>query len=221
MEAELLRYGGVRALPAGTVVGRYKLVKLIGEGGMGSVYLVEQVQPVKRRVALKIAKPGIDSVQVLARFEAERQVLASLNHPNVARVLDAGTTEHGLPYFVMELVLGEPITAYCDADALPVEDRLRLFADVCAAIHHSHQHGILHRDIKPSNVLVTEVDGRPVPKVIDFGIAKAFGDTTIGHSLATQTGAIFGTLEYMSPEQAEGNSSAVDTRSDVYALGVM
>src|SRR5262245_18957333 len=207
----------------GAQIGPYRLVERLGEGGMGVVYLAEQSKPVERRVALKILKPGMDSRHVLDRFEAERQALAMMDHPNIARVLDAGETETGRPYFVMELVSGVPLTSYCDDKLLPVPDRLRLMISVCQAIHHAHQKGIIHRDIKPTNVLVTEYDGQPVPKVIDFGIAKAIQTRKFSEGVPAQTtiGQVIGTLEYMSPEQAELNPLDIDTRSDIYALGVL
>jgi serine/threonine protein kinase/tetratricopeptide (TPR) repeat protein len=205
----------------GAAVGPYKLVEAIGEGGMGTVYLARQHEPVKRLVALKVIKPGMDSRQVLARFEAERQALALMDHPNIARVLDAGATESGRPYFVMELVKGVPITRYCDDHRLPPNARLELFGQVCAAVQHAHQKGVIHRDLKPSNVLVAPYDGRPVVKVIDFGIAKAAGQPLTDRTLVTGLGAVVGTPEYMSPEQAELNNADVDTRSDVYSLGVL
>jgi WD40 repeat protein len=206
---------------AGTVIRSYKLVEPIGEGGMGSVWLAQQTEPVKRLVALKLIKTGMDSKQVLARFEAERQALALMDHPNIARVLDAGTTEGGRPFFAMELVKGVPLTRYCDEHQLTPRQRLELFIPVCQAIQHAHQKGIIHRDIKPSNVLVAQYDGRPVPKAIDFGIAKATGQQLTDHTLATGFGTVVGTLEYMSPEQAELNPLDIDTRSDVYSLGVL
>ncbi len=205
----------------GSCIGPYKLLQEIGEGGMGVVYMAEQERPVRRKVALKIIKPGMDTGQVVARFEAERQALALMDHPSIARVFDAGSTESGRPYFVMELVNGVPITEYCDTQELTPRERLELFVPVCRAIQHAHQKGIIHRDVKPSNVLITLVDGRPTPKVIDFGIAKATGQRLTERSLFTQFGAIVGTLEYMSPEQAELSSQDVDTRSDVYSLGVL
>ncbi len=206
---------------AGAVVGPYKLVQELGEGGMGTVYLAQQTEPVRRLVAVKLVKPGMDSRQVLARFEAERQALALMDHPNIARVLDAGATSNGRPYFVMELVKGTPITRYCDDHRLEVRQRLALFADVCRAVQHAHQKGVIHRDLKPSNVLVAPYDGRPVVKVIDFGVAKAAGQPLTERTLVTGLGAVVGTPEYMSPEQAELNNLDIDTRSDIYALGVL
>jgi serine/threonine protein kinase/tetratricopeptide (TPR) repeat protein len=205
----------------GTCIGSYKLLQQIGEGGMGTVFMAEQTQPVQRKVALKIIKPGMDSAQVIARFEAERQALALMDHQNIARVLDAGTTEGGRPYFVMELVHGVPITQFCDERKLTPRQRLELFVPVCQAIQHAHQKGIIHRDIKPSNVLVTMYDDKPVPKVIDFGVAKAIEQRLTEKTLFTQFGALVGTFEYMSPEQAELNAFGVDTRSDIYSLGVL
>ena len=205
----------------GSVVGPYKLLQQLGEGGMGVVYMAEQEKPVRRMVALKIIKPGMDSSQVIARFEAERQAVAMMNHHNIAKVLDAGTTDTGRPYFAMELVKGVPITDYCDKNKLTPRERLELFIPVCQAIQHAHQKGIIHRDIKPSNVLLTLYDGKPVPKVIDFGIAKATEQKLTERTMFTGIGQILGTLEYMSPEQAEMNQLDIDTRSDVYSLGVM
>ncbi len=201
--------------------GKYKLIEAIGEGGMGSVYMAQQSVPVKRTVAVKVIKAGMDSRAVLARFEAERQALAMMDHPNIAKVLDAGTTESGRPFFVMELVKGVPITQYCDERKLTPRQRLELFVPVCNAIQHAHQKGIIHRDIKPSNVLVALYDDRPVPKVIDFGVAKATGAALTDFSLVTGHGAVVGTPEYMSPEQASFNNLDIDTRSDVYSLGVL
>jgi serine/threonine protein kinase/tetratricopeptide (TPR) repeat protein len=205
----------------GMVIGPYKLLQEIGEGGMGTVWMAEQTQPVQRKVALKIIKAGMDSRHVLARFEAERQALALMDHPNIARVLDAGATSEGRPYFVMELVKGQPITQYCDEHRLTPKERLQLFVPVCQAIQHAHQKGIIHRDIKPSNVLVAPYDGKPVVKVIDFGVAKATGRRLTDKTLFTEFGAVVGTLEYMSPEQAELNNKDIDTRSDIYSLGVL
>jgi serine/threonine protein kinase/tetratricopeptide (TPR) repeat protein len=205
----------------GTVIGPYKLLQQIGEGGMATVWMAEQTQPVKRLVAVKLIKAGMDSKQVIARFEAERQALALMDHPNIARVLDGGTTSAGRPYFVMDLVKGVPITRYCDEHRLTPRQRLELFIPVCQAIQHAHQKGIIHRDLKPSNVLVALYDGKPVPKVIDFGVAKAAGKRLTDKTLFTGFGALVGTLEYMSPEQAEINQLDVDTRSDIYSLGVL
>jgi eukaryotic-like serine/threonine-protein kinase len=205
----------------GAAVGPYKLLQQIGEGGMGTVFMAEQTRPVQRKVALKVVKPGLGSHQVLARFEQERQALALMDHPNIARVLDAGTTGAGRPYFVMELVKGVPLTEYCDEHRLTPKERLGLFVDVCRAVQHAHQKGVIHRDLKPSNVLVAPYDGKPVPKVIDFGVAKATGQKLTERTLFTEFGAVVGTLEYMSPEQAELNQLDIDTRSDVYSLGVL
>jgi serine/threonine protein kinase len=205
----------------GTVIGPYKLLQQIGEGGMGAVFMAEQERPVRRRVALKVIKAGMDTAQVIARFEAERQALALMDHPNIARVLDAGATATGRPYFVMELVQGVPITRYADEARLTPRERLELLIPVCQAVQHAHQKGVIHRDIKPSNVLVTEVDGKPVPKVIDFGVAKATDQSLTERTLFTQFGAIVGTPEYMSPEQAGLGSIDTDTRSDIYSLGVL
>src|SRR6516225_10160713 len=205
----------------GTLLGPYKLLEPIGEGGMGSVWMAEQTEPIQRRVAIKVVKEGMDSRQVLARFEAERQALALMEHPNIAKVLDARQTPSGRPYFVMELVKGQPITKYCDEKRLAVRERLELFGDVCRAVQHAHQKGIIHRDLKPSNVLVAPYDGKPVVKVIDFGVAKATGQRLTDKTLFTGYGALVGTPEYMSPEQAEVNNQDIDTRSDIYALGVL
>jgi tetratricopeptide (TPR) repeat protein/serine/threonine protein kinase len=237
----------------GTVIGPYKLLQQIGEGGMGTVFMAEQTQPVQRKVALKLIKSGMDSRQILARFEAERQALALMDHPNIAKVLDAGTAGSwqpavgsknapassasdeasllpaahcplpatGRPYFVMELVKGVPLTQYCDERRLTPRERLELFVPVCQAVQHAHQKGVIHRDLKPSNVLVAQYDSKPVPKVIDFGVAKATGPKLTQRTLFTEFGALVGTLEYMSPEQAELNQLDIDTRSDIYALGVL
>jgi serine/threonine protein kinase len=205
----------------GTRVGPYKLLQQIGEGGMGTVWMAEQQEPVRRLVALKVIRAGMDDARVAARFEAERQALALMDHPNIARVLDAGTTAHGRLFFVMDLVKGTPVTDYCDQHRLTPRERLELFVQVCRAIQHAHQKGIIHRDVKPSNVLVAPYDGRPVVKVIDFGVAKATGQRLTERTLYTEFGAVVGTLEYMSPEQAELNNQDVDTRSDVYSLGVL
>src|SRR5262245_61123991 len=227
------------------LAGRYKLLEEVGEGGMGTVWMAQQTEPVKRRVAVKLIKPGMDSKQRLARFESERQALALMGHSNLAQVLDAGTTPSplplspsegergrgegggpggvspGRPYFVMELVKGVPITKYCDEHRLTPRQRLELFVPVCQAIQHAHQKGIIHRDLKPSNVLVAMYDDQPVPKVIDFGVAKAIGPQLTAETLHTGFGTVVGTVEYMSPEQASFNQLDVDTRSDIYALGVL
>jgi WD40 repeat protein/serine/threonine protein kinase len=205
----------------GAVLGPYKLLERIGEGGMGTVWMARQTEPVRRLVAVKLIKAGMGSRQVIARFEAERQALALMDHPNIARVLDGGTTAAGRPYFVMDLVKGVPITRYCDEHRLTPRQRLALFIPVCQAVQHAHQKGIIHRDLKPSNVLVALYDGRPVPKVIDFGVAKAAGQPLTDKTLVTGFGGIVGTLEYMSPEQAEVHQLDVDTRSDIYSLGVL
>ncbi len=204
-----------------TVIGPYKLIEAIGEGGMGTVWMAQQTEPVKRLVAVKLIKAGMDSRQVIARFEAERQALALMDHPNIARVLDGGTTSAGRPYFVMDIVKGVPITGYCDDHQLTPRQRLELFIPVCQAVQHAHQKGVIHRDLKPSNVLVALYDGKPVPKVIDFGVAKATGQQLTEKTLVTGFGTLVGTLEYMSPEQAEVNQLDIDTRSDIYSLGVL
>ncbi|MEX2560603.1 MAG: serine/threonine-protein kinase, partial [Pirellulales bacterium] len=205
----------------GAVIGPYKLLQQIGEGGMGAVFMAEQTQPVRRKVALKVIKAGMDSGQVIARFEAERQALALMDHPSIAKVLDAGTTVAGRPYVVMELVKGIPITTYCDENQLPPKARLELFTRVCQAVQHAHQKGVIHRDLKPTNVLVTLYDDKPVPKVIDFGVAKAIGGRLTERTMFTGFGQIVGTLEYMSPEQAQLNALDIDTRGDLYSLGVL
>jgi WD40 repeat protein/serine/threonine protein kinase len=212
---------GAAAEQPGTLIGPYKLLQPIGEGGMGVVYMAEQQTPVRRKVALKVIKPGMDSAQVIARFEAERQALAMMDHQNIAKVLDAGTTASGRPYFVMELVHGVPLTKFCDDYQLTPRQRLGLFIPVCHAVQHAHQKGVIHRDLKPSNILVTMYDDQPVPKVIDFGVAKAVEQRLTEKTLFTQFGTLVGTFEYMSPEQAEPNAFGVDTRSDVYSLGVL
>jgi non-specific serine/threonine protein kinase/serine/threonine-protein kinase len=205
----------------GAQIGPYKLVRQLGEGGMGVVYYAQQLQPIRRDVALKVLKPGMDSNQVIARFETERQALALMDHPTIARVFDAGTTPTGRPYFVMELVDGLPITRYCDSKLLTVKKRIELFVPVCQAIQHAHQKGIIHRDIKPSNIVVAEQDGHAVPKVIDFGLAKAVGRHLSDATMMTALGTVVGTLDYMSPEQAELTRQDIDTRTDVYSLGAV
>src|SRR6516162_430386 len=205
----------------GTRIDRYKLLQTLGEGGFGVVYMAEQKEPVKRRVALKIIKLGMDTKQVVARFGAERQALAMMDHPNIAKVLDAGATDTGRPYFVMELVRGVRITEFCDQNQFPTQERLKLFIQVCRAIQHAHQKGVIHRDVKPSNILVTLQDGLPVPKVIDFGIAKATQVELTDKTVFTQFRQFLGTPAYVSPEQAQMGTLDVDTRSDIYSLGVL
>jgi serine/threonine protein kinase len=205
----------------GTKIGPYKLMEQIGEGGFGLVFVAEQTEPVRRKVALKVIKPGMDSSQVIARFQAERQALAMMDHPNIARVLDAGATDSGRPFFVMELVRGIPITAYCDQNQLTPKERMELFVSVCHAIQHAHLKGVIHRDIKPSNVLVTSHDGKPVAKVIDFGVAKAIQQPLTERTIYTNFAQMIGTPLYMSPEQAEMSGLDIDTRSDIYSLGVL
>ena len=205
----------------GTRIGPYKLHQEIGEGGMGIVYMAVQKEPVRRKVALKIIKPGMDTREVVARFAAEKQALAMMDHPNIAKVHDAGTTESGRPYFVMELVNGVTLTQYCDDNNLTTRQRLELFVSICHAVQHAHQKGIIHRDVKPSNILVTLHDGVPVPKIIDFGIAKAINQELTTTTIATDLGHMIGTPLYMSPEQAERSGLDIDTRSDIYSLGVL
>ena len=201
--------------------GRYQILRPLGEGGMGTVYLAEQLEPIRRRVALKVVKLGMDTAQVLARFNNERQALAMMDHPNIAQIFDAGATTKGRPYFVMEYIEGAPITQYCDRKRMTTKERLALFLAVCRAVQHAHQKGVIHRDLKPSNVLVTEQDGTPVPKVIDFGIAKATDKWAVENTLLTQFGQIVGTPEYASPEQADTMTGDIDEASDVYSLGVL
>ena len=205
----------------GSVLGPYKLLEQIGEGAFGVVFMAEQREPIKRKVALKIIKPGMDTKEVIARFEAERQALALMDHTNIAKVLDAGATDTGRPYFAMELVKGVPVTEYCDTHRLDTRQRLNLFRDICAAVQHAHQKGIIHRDLKPSNILVTLHDSKPVVKVIDFGIAKAISQELTEKTLFTAHGQMIGTPHYMSPEQSEMSGLDIDTRSDVYSLGVV
>ena len=205
----------------GSQIGRYKLLHVLGEGGMGIVYLAQQKHPIRRQVALKVIKPGMDSKRIIARFEAERQALALLDHPNIAHVHDAGTTESGRPYFVMEYVKGLSIIEHCDRHKLKVEKRLKLFQQICLAVHHAHQKGIIHRDIKPSNILVSTEDDKATPKIIDFGVAKAIAQPLTERTLATEESQLLGTPEYMSPEQADMATEDIDTRSDIYSLGVL
>ncbi len=211
----------IDSISAGTQIGPYKLLQQIGVGGMGVVFMAEQQQPVRRKVAIKVIKLGMDTRSVIARFEAERQALAMMDHPNITKVFDAGITTAGRPYFVMELVTGLTITNYCDRESLSLRERIELFYQVCVGIKHAHQKGIIHRDLKPSNVMVTHYDGVPVPKIIDFGIAKAIDQTLTEKTLFTSYGNMIGTPEYMSPEQAEMSGQDIDTRADVYSLGVL
>jgi eukaryotic-like serine/threonine-protein kinase len=213
--------GRATAAVADDDFGRYDILRALGEGGMGTVYLAEQLEPIRRRVALKVVKLGMDTAQVLARFNNERQALARMEHPNIAQIFDAGATTKGRPYFVMEYIEGSPITEYCDGKRTITKERLALFLGVCRAVQHAHQKGVIHRDLKPSNVLVTEQDGTPVPKIIDFGIAKATDKWAVENTLLTQFGQIIGTPEYVSPEQADTMTGEIDERSDVYSLGVL
>ncbi|WP_372897101.1 serine/threonine-protein kinase, partial [Stieleria sp.] len=203
----------------GAMVGPYKLMERIGEGGFGLVFVAQQQAPVRRRVALKIIKPGMESREVLARFEAERQAIALMDHPNIARVFEAGVTETAQPYFVMELVRGVPLNEFCDHHQLNMSERLKLFVTICHAVQHAHQKGIIHRDLKPSNILVTLQDGQPLAKVIDFGVAKAIGQSLTVKTIYTRFASMVGTPAYMSPEQAAMSTDDVDTRSDIYSLG--
>ncbi len=205
----------------GTVIGPYRLVRRLGEGGMGEVFEAEQSEPIRRRVALKVIKQGMDTRAVVARFDAERQALALMDHPCIAKVYDAGATLRGRPFFVMEYVEGEPITDYCNRQQLSTRARLELFVRVCEGVQHAHQKAVIHRDLKPSNILVAEVDGRPVPKIIDFGVAKATTQRLTEMTMFTELGQLIGTPEYMSPEQASLTEDDIDTRTDVYALGVV
>jgi len=210
-----------RGAASEVIIGFYHLLKRIGEGGMGEVWLAEQTQPVRRRVAVKLIKAGMDTREVVGRFESERQALALMDHPAIAKVFDAGSTPEGRPYFVMEYVAGMPITAYCDKHKLTVRQRMELFILVCEGVQHAHQKAIIHRDLKPSNILVSEVDGKPMPRIIDFGVAKAISQQLTVDTIFTRVGAIVGTLGYMSPEQADSGGEDIDTRSDVYSLGVV
>src|SRR5271169_3315161 len=221
LEAASTRTIGSSEPNGGAVIGRYHLLQKIGEGGMGEVWLAEQKEPVRRRVALKLIKAGMDTREVVARFESERQALALMDHPTIAKVFDAGFTPQGAPYFVMEYVAGIPITTYCDNHRLSTRERLDLFIHVCEGVQHAHQKAIIHRDLKPSNILVTEVDGRAAPKLIDFGVAKALTQRLTADTMFTRVGAMIGTPEYMSPEQALSSGEDIDTRSDVYSLGII
>ena len=209
------------SVPPDTLIGPYQLLELIGEGGMGQVWLAEQKQPVRRRVAIKLIKAGMDTREVVARFASERQALALMDHPAIAKVFDAGSTADGRPYFVMEYVAGIPITTYCDRHRLTVRQRMELFVQVCEGVHHAHQKAIIHRDLKPSNILVAEVDGKPRPRIIDFGVAKATTQKLTTATLYTHVGVLIGTLGYMSPEQADPAGEDIDCRTDVYSLGVV
>ena len=202
-------------------IGPYRIIRVLGQGGMGLVYEAEQLEPLRRTVALKVIRRGMDTREVLARFESERQALAVMDHPNIARALDAGTTEDGLPYFVMELVAGVPITEYCDAHELGIRQRLELFVGVCRGVQHAHQKGVIHRDLKPSNILVRVTDGTPIPTIIDFGIAKAVEQRLTDSGFTTELGVMVGTPAYMSPEQADASGLDIDTRTDIYSLGMV
>src|SRR5215469_3420403 len=219
IEREL--HPGDRQVDAQDRIGPYRLVHSIGEGGMGEVWLAEQHEPVRRRVALKIIKPGMDTKQVVARFESERQALALMDHPAIAKVFDGGTTAEGRPYFVMEYVPGVPITEHSDKHRMSTAERLELFTQVCDGVQHAHQKAVIHRDLKPSNILVSLVDGKAQPKIIDFGIAKATGQRLTEKTLFTEVGSVIGTPEYMSPEQADLTRQDIDTRTDIYSLGVI
>ncbi|MGB0036679.1 MAG: serine/threonine-protein kinase, partial [Candidatus Acidiferrales bacterium] len=212
--------GGPGGAAAGQI-GPYHLLQMLGEGGMGEVWLAEQKSPIHRRVALKLIKAGMDTKAVVARFESERQALALMDHPNIAQVYDAGTTTEGRPYFAMEYVPGLPITDYCDKHHLTMKERLELFMQVCDGVQHAHQKAIIHRDLKPTNVLVVEQDSKAVPKIIDFGLAKAVGQRLTDKTMFTELGVMMGTPEYMSPEQADQREQNIDTRTDVYSLGVI
>lgn len=203
------------------IIGPYHLLQRIGQGGMGEVWLAEQKHPVRRRVALKLIKAGMNTREIVARFESERQALALMDHPAIAKVFDAGSTPEGLPYFVMEYIAGAPISDYCDKHRLTLHDRLEVFMQVCDGVQHAHQKAIIHRDLKPSNILITQVDGRPVPKIIDFGVAKATSQRLTAETMFTRVGALLGTPEYMSPEQADSGGEDIDTRTDVYSLGIV
>ena len=225
LAAQLGSDPGTTAAPpassAGSVIGPYHLLQRIGHGGMGEVWQAEQKQPVRRRVAVKLIKAGMDTREVVARFESERQALALMDHPAIAKVFDAGSTPEGRPYFVMEYVAGIPITDYCDTHRLTTRQRLELFIRVCDGVQHAHQKAIIHRDLKPSNILVVEIDGKPLPRIIDFGVAKATAQSLSAGTMYTRVGAVIGTLGYMSPEQAQSAGEDIDTRTDVYTLGVV
>jgi eukaryotic-like serine/threonine-protein kinase len=214
-------FDGGPALSSGIVIGPYHLLHRIGVGGMGEVWLAEQKEPIRRRVAIKLIKAGMDSREVVRRFESERQTLALMDHPAIAKVLDAGSTQQGAPYFVMEYVAGVPITIHCDRHRLSTQERLELFIQVCDGVQHAHQKAIIHRDLKPSNILVAEVDDQPAPKIIDFGVAKALTQQLGAETMFTRAGAMVGTPEYMSPEQASSAGEDIDTRTDVYSLGII
>ena len=202
-------------------IGPYRILEVLGEGGMGTVYLAEQTEPVRREVAIKVIKLGMDTKAVLGRFEQERQALAVMNHEHIAKVFDAGSTEKGMPYFVMEHVDGIPITEYCDEHRLSLKERIQLFQGVCDGVQHAHQKGVVHRDLKPSNILVATRDDRAKPKIIDFGLARATEKQLVDNTIYTEQGVLMGTPEYMSPEQALTDASGIDTRTDVYSLGVV
>ncbi len=220
-EEQTTELGAAVAMPSSVIIGRYHLLQKIGEGGMGEVWLAEQKEPVRRRVALKLIKAGMNTREVIARFESERQALALMEHPAIARVFDAGSTPEGAPYFAMEYVAGVPITEYCDNHRLPIQERLELFTQVCEGVRHAHQKAVIHRDLKPSNILVTEVDGKPAVKIIDFGVAKALSQKLTEHTMFTRVGVLIGTPEYMSPEQALSSGEDIDIRTDVYSLGII
>lgn len=222
LSRELERMEAIGSLAAGQIVAqRFRLIRRLGEGGMGQVWLAEQISPVRRQVALKLIKAGMYDEAVVQRFQSERQSVAIMDHPTIAKVFDAGTTPQGQPYFVMEYVPGLPITGYCDLKKVTIGDRLELFIQACEGVQHAHQKAIIHRDLKPSNILVVEVDGKPVPRIIDFGLAKASIPQAADESLLTQLGQFLGTPGYMSPEQVDLNAQDVDTRTDVYSLGVV
>ncbi|HZN40920.1 MAG TPA: serine/threonine-protein kinase, partial [Planctomycetota bacterium] len=222
METEPAPQGAAAsAAPLPAQIGPYKILALLGEGGMGSVYLAEQSVPMKRRVALKLIKLGMDSKAVVARFEQERQALALMQHDGIAKVFDCGMSERGQPYFVMELVKGIPLTEFCDQRRLSLPQRIELVQQVCAAVQHAHQKGVVHRDLKPGNVLVSEDQGKVQIKIIDFGLAKAMGQKLVEATLFTEAGQVIGTPEYMAPEQADPTNQDIDTRADIYSLGVM